>query len=352
MIRDKTVLQADSQPSEILHRHEQINYLSEILRPVVDGERVDGALLYGPTGAGKTCTSKFILERLSDERADVQTAHLDCWNNATRPAILHRLVETVGLQRGLTRSTPADDVSKRLQDDLETPLVVILDEADQIEDQQVLYDLYRNPLVTMVLIANDDEEFFAGLESRVNSRLITIPRIQFRKYTDAELTEILAHRADAGLADDAIQRDALAVIADAAAGDARVAIGILRNVAERAQREGLERITGEVILSVVDVARKEVRQQTLSSLNTHQRVLLEILCEHGQMGMGDLYSRYEDRVENPRSERMVRKHLAKMAHYDLIETEGEKSGREYRAANALVDPRGGKQVIGPGYRLE
>ena len=34
MIVDKTVLEADSQPQEILHRHEQINYLSEILESV------------------------------------------------------------------------------------------------------------------------------------------------------------------------------------------------------------------------------------------------------------------------------------------------------------------------------
>lgn len=46
--------------------------------------------------------------------------------------------------------------------------------------------------------------------------------------------------ADAALELDSIRRDELAVIADAAAGDACVAISVLRNAVEQASREGLD----------------------------------------------------------------------------------------------------------------
>ena len=338
MIVDKTVLEADSQPQEILHRHEQINYLSEILEPVADGDRVDGALIYGPTGTGKTATSRFLCDRLEHESADIQTAYIDCWSNSNRPAILHRLLEESNLpSTSLHRRTPSDELSKELRQELDSPFVVILDEADQIEDQAVLYELYENPLVTKLLIANDDEEFFAALEQRVDSRLVTIPRIHFRKYTDNELVSILEARAEAGLEPGVIGHDEFLTIADAAAGDARVAIGILRNVAEYATRDGLERITTRDIREHVPIARREVRQKTISSLNPHQRVLLELLVEHGELGMSDLYPKYEDAVDDPYVTRTIRTYLNKMVHYNLVEIEGKRKKRRYRPAPE-IDP--------------
>lgn len=352
MIVDKTVLEADSQPQEILHRHEQINYLSDILEPVADGDRVDGALIYGPTGTGKTATSKFLCERLEQQTGEILTQHIDCWSNSNRTAILHRLLE--GISRtlpGINRTTPTDELSQELRERLECPYVVILDEADQIEDQAIFYELYQNPLVTMLLIANDDEEFFAPLEQRVDSRLITIPRIHFRKYSDSELVSILEARADAALEPDSIRRDELAVIADAAAGDARVAIGVLRNAAEQASREGLDRITGEVILSVLEIAQQEVRRETMSSLNTHQRALLEILVDSGTLQMGELYPKYCEAVDDPKTDRTVRNYLRKMRHYNLVEIEGKKSQTKYSPDDVLDDQLDQRetQVISPAY---
>ena len=49
------------------------------------------------------------------------------------------------------------------------PLIVILDEADQVEEQPVFYELYQNLYVTILLIANDDEEFIAPLKQGANS---------------------------------------------------------------------------------------------------------------------------------------------------------------------------------------
>ncbi|SDL08498.1 Cdc6/Cdc18 family protein [Natronorubrum texcoconense] len=345
MIVEKTVLEADSQPQEILHRHDQISYLSDILEPVAAGDRVDGALIYGPTGTGKTATSRFLCDRLEQESEAVETAYVDCWGNSNRTAILHRILEGVGLSpSGLHRKTPTDELSQTLKRELESPLVVILDEADQIEDQAVLYELYENPQVTMLLIANDDEEFFARLEQRVDSRLVTVPRIHFRKYHDTELVSILDDRADAGLEPESVQRDELAVIADAAAGDARVAIGILRNAAEHARRDGASQIDSGIIESVTHATKREVRRKTISSLNSHQRVLLEILIENGTLGMGELYPRYCDRVAEPKGKRMVRNDLGKMSHYNLVDREGETRSREYSPDETLVDDHATEDV--------
>jgi Cdc6-like AAA superfamily ATPase len=42
------------------------------------------------------------------------------------------------------------------------PCVVILDEADQLDDRSVLYDLYALSGISMLLIANDTDAVFAA----------------------------------------------------------------------------------------------------------------------------------------------------------------------------------------------
>ncbi|EMA33866.1 Cdc6/Cdc18 family protein, partial [Halobiforma nitratireducens] len=252
MIVNRDVLEAEFVPSEILHRHSEIEHLSAVLDPLQSGGRVDGALLYGPTGTGKTCTSQWLLERLEQQHDDIHTTHIDCWSNSSRAAVLHRLNEAVnGPERTrLTRSSPADEIVRKLKHDLEQPFVVILDEADQVEEEVVLYELYETPNVTTLLIANDDAEFFAPLADRVGSRLTTLPRLEFPAYEPDELVSILEERADHGLRPDAIGPDCLEVIARTADGDARVAIGILRNAAEKARATGADRISNEIVLEV------------------------------------------------------------------------------------------------------
>lgn len=116
------------------------------------------------------------------------------------------------------------------------------------------------------------------------------------------------------------------------AGDARVAIGILRNVAEYATRDGLERITTTDICDHIPIARREVRQKTISSLNPHQRVLLELQVEHGELGMSDLYPKNEQAVDDPYVMRTIRTHLYKIVHYDLGGIEGKRKKQRYRPA--------------------
>ncbi|MDY6777411.1 MAG: AAA family ATPase, partial [Candidatus Nanohaloarchaea archaeon] len=97
-----------------------------------------------------------------------------------------------------------------------------------------------------------------------------------------------------------------------AEGDARIAIGILRNAARQAQEKGLEAVTSDIIEEAVPDAKDEQRQKNVEKLNKHQRALYDIVNEAGEIEPGDLYERYRDAVDDPRSDRMLRKYLNKM----------------------------------------
>lgn len=169
---------------------------------------------------------------------------MNYWEDYSRYKTLYRILEglnkTVDIHR---QSTPTNVLLERLRDYDGPPYVVILDEVDQLHNKDLLYDLYRLRGLSMVLIANDHEEFFAELSNRVTSRFETSARIRFSPYTPDELISILEDRVKWGLHQDVITDRQVEMIAGAAGGDARVAIGILRVAARRTQREGQNAIT-------------------------------------------------------------------------------------------------------------
>jgi orc1/cdc6 family replication initiation protein len=331
MITDARVLRPEFIPREVAHRDSEVNQLSNALEPVTRGESAPPVMLFGPSGAGKTCIAQFTLDRLRESVLAVETQYVNCWQNYRTFRCLYRLVDGIGQTVDVHRkSTPTDELLERLERYDGPHYVVVLDEVDQLESKDVLYDLYRIHNVSMVLIANRETELFAQLDDRLVSRLQASPRIRFDRYGLDELVAILADRVRWGLTAGAVDRDQLEHIADAAAGDARTAIGILRNAARQAQRDETGEITDAHVEAAIPEARHELRQQDLDKLTRHQQAVYEIIEEHGEVAPGDLYAGYRERVDDPRSERTIRRYCNKLARYDLIRIEGERRGRSYR----------------------
>lgn len=318
-------------PEEVVHRHDKVNRLSGALEPSLTGGKPENTFLFGPTGTGKTCIAEFTVRELEAEYPDINRQYVNCWQNYNRFRVLHSLLQGVGKGADIRRqSTPKDELIERLRQVDNKPYIVTLDEVDQLADTEVLYDLYALPHVTMILIANREEELFQFIDDRVASRLRGSPRIKFRKYHVDELVEILAQRAEWGLEPGVIGRDEFRFIANTAAGDARVAINILRSAAKYAQRKGFERITEDVISDAVPEAKTRVEEKNLKKLNEHQRALYEIIAENEEVTPNELYTEYETRVEEPMVKRTVRNYLTKLRRYKLIESVGENRSRRYQ----------------------
>lgn len=334
MITDARVLDPKFVPQDVVHRDGQINHLTSTLKPIMDGEAAEPSFLYGPSGTGKTCIARYALDRLRKTIIDVETQYVNCWDDHTRYTVLYRLLEGLDKTFDIHRqSTPTDVLLDRLRDYDGPPYIVILDKADQLQDKALLYELHRIPKLSMVLIANDDDELFMQVRDRVRSRLQTSERIHFSPCSPDELTAILQDRVRLGLEQDVITDEQIGQITGAAAGDARVALGVLRVAAKRARRNGSERIDAGVVERAVSEAKTEIEQQILDKLTTDQTILYDIITEHEEISPSVLYDEYRDRASNPRSERMVRNYLSKLVHYNLIEAAGKNLGRVYRASS-------------------
>jgi Cdc6-like AAA superfamily ATPase len=116
-------------------------------------------------------------------------------------------------------------------------------------------------------------------------------------------------------------------------GDARLALGILRTAASTADRESRDRITDDILLDAADDARARIKQKGLGSLTPHRWVVYDTVREHGPLGPSEIYVRYTEEVDDPRTKRTIRTYLSKMEQYNLLEAKGTSRDREY----SLVD---------------
>jgi len=331
MISNPHVLEEDFVPREVVHRDAEITMISEALDPLTKGQSPSPLFLYGPSGAGKTCLARYTGTQLANEVTGVRCIYLNCWMNYTRFKALYTILDEIGNAYDIHRqSTPLDELISRVEAHDWENTVIILDEVDQLDEYDVLYTLYTVPNITLILIANTEHQLFVELPERIRSRLQSATRVHLEQYTMAELSEILAQRVKAGFHKDAISPQYIEVIADAAAGDARVALGILKHAAQKASASDSEKITKEHIKGAVSDAHIEIRETHTEKLNPDQRVLYEIIEEHQVIDPAELYAEYQATVDDPKADRTVRKYLNKMAQYSLIEQKGEKRGRQYK----------------------
>jgi orc1/cdc6 family replication initiation protein len=331
MIQNARVLQDDFTPREIVHRDAEINDIARALKPITDGDPGEETFLFGPSGAGKTCIANHSVTRLQEQAFNVETHYVNCWRNYTRFRALYEVADGIGQTLDIhPQATPMSDLLDRLRNYDDGQYVVILDEVDQLEEMDLLYDLHEIRNLTMVMIANQEEEVFAQLEDRVQSRLTGARRIRFDKYSDEEIMTILSDRVNWGLRQDAISEEELSLIADIAAGDARKAINILRLAARDAWDNDRDQITLTNIREAVPEAKQAIRERSRDKLTTNQELILEIIEDAGEIGMGELYAKYETTTEDPKTQRGIRNDLQKMIRYNLIEAEGENRGRTYR----------------------
>ena len=95
-------------------------------------------------------------------------------------------------------------------------------------------------------------------------------------------------------------------------------------------QDGADTVTDAYIEETIPHAKTEIRRKTVEKLTPDQCLLYEILRESGETEPSDLYEAYQERAENPKTERTVRNHLQKLQHYNLVQAEGQGRAQTYR----------------------
>ena len=181
IIKDLRVLTEHFIPRRIIHRTGQLEAIRDNLKPLTEEQIPRSSFLYGPPGTGKTCISQYIVDELK-AYSPVLSAYVNCWSYPSRFNILYNILQSLGHHFIHRKGTPTDELIDLLKIKLKNKsCVIILDEADQLEDDKILYDLLEMDKICLILIANTENIFYSS-EPRIRSRLQVTERINFRAF--------------------------------------------------------------------------------------------------------------------------------------------------------------------------
>ncbi len=288
IFKDKSVLQTNYQPKEILYRDEQIKQIASILAPILRGEKPSNLFLYGKTGTGKTLSVQYVKDGLIKRAGEtngfnLRIEYLNCKLKKISDTEYRILAELIRKLGGNVPDTglPTESVYNKFIEivDSEKQLVIlILDEIDQtvkkISDG-FLYNLTRlnselsKSQICLVGISND-LTFLEGLDPRVRSSL-SEEEIVFPPYNALQLKGILKTRAKEVFKDEVVHDGVIEKCAAFAArehGDARRALDLLRISGELAERDGSKK----VMIKHIDEANSKIeRDKILDIIKTEPK---------------------------------------------------------------------------------
>jgi len=334
IIKNAQVLTEHFIPSRVLHRDGQLTAIRDNIKPLIENRAPRNMMLVGKPGTGKTCISRYVTDEFMSHTSSALSSYINCWECASRFKVLYAILQSLGMVLSVHRKgTPTDELLEKLRSKVkDTPFVVILDEADQLEDDKVLYDLISLPNTCIVLIANEPTLLYE-IDPRIRSRLASLENIEFPAYRTNEILEILNDRKEWGLVPGAIKNKQLERISESSEGDARIAIDVLKIVAERAEREGLESIPDDYIEQALPRARISNREKNEERLNPHQKILLELIKAGGKIDSGTLYRELQAKAKEDGLEEIVdrtfRKYMDKLVRYRFVESSGTGRWRIY-----------------------
>ena len=318
-------------PESVIHRDDEVNQLISVLDPLSRGEVADTVLITGPTGSGKTCTVKFAVDKFAQKSPMLDAVYVNCWENNSRFQTLYRMLDELDDATDIHRqSTATDVILDRIREYDVHHCVLVLDEVDQLDDEGLLYDLLNLHRFSLILIVNREEDLFDGLDDRLASRLGGCEHIHLDQYSVDQLTDILTEYVENEAVSGTFERPELERIADAVNGDARVALTTLRIAARHVDEEAEEPTSADIVERALPKARAELRERHVELLVPHQQAILRVIEEHERIAPRDLFDEYRNHVEQPKSNRTVRKYLKKLERYGLVVAEGSTRDRVYR----------------------
>jgi len=327
VFRDERVLLPEYQPPQLMFRQEQVQAIARCVQGVARGQTPQSVFIYGPTGTGKTTTSRMVLSELSEFTEKAVTAYVNCWETYSRQAVYSAIADQIGEvlpKRGIGADEIFSRIVQRLKYDGKS-CIVVLDEADRVaagEAATVLYELSRasenhGASFGLILVSNVPD-LAANLDSRIRSSL-RLEKVEFKKYLPSQLKDILNARAKDAFMPNVASDEIIGLCAAfgaKAGGDARVALEALWKAGRNAEKRGAKRIEESDVRASYSESGEWKKEQRLSGVSEPERIVLDILSKSGEITSGELYEKYMK--QNGESERQIRNYVNALEKRKLV----------------------------------
>ncbi len=365
LIKNKKVLQSTYLPEELPHRKEQIDKIASILSSGLNGEKPSNIMIYGITGTGKTAVITYIgkeLEKIDKEQKKLSYLYVNCEVVDTAYGILFNIMNQ--FINDIEQKIPFTGWSfERLYNEFcnqieltQRVFVIVLDEIDHMiskKGDDIFYYLSKinehlqKSKVSIIGISNN-MRFLELLEPKARSRLGG-ESIIFPPYSREELEDILRQRTNGIFEEGALNESVIpycAVLAAKNAGDARMAIDLLRTATDIAERNGDSEITDAHVKSAKNSIDIDIIEEAINTLTAQSKVILLSIIKNTRSGnkvmiTGDVYNLYKEYAPiigiSVLTQRRVSELLAEMDMMGIINASVKSFGKGGRTKEITLE---------------
>ena len=336
-------LDFDYVPDELIHRDEQLKFLSHMFKPLLSNV-AQNAVIKGPVGTGKTAVAKMFCKKLVStarkKNIDIEYVHINCRKRTTDSMVLLGILGHFD-SRFPDRGFSVEEMMQVLKKQLirkNAHLLVVLDEVDALlkKKSDIIYNLTRfsdessinKTPVSLILISQKD--IFPMLDVSSLSSFKRSNLLNLDKYSRDELYDIINQRVELAFNKNSIQDDCIDLIADIAAewGDARFAIELLWKSGIAADHQHVKTVTPEHVRAAKAETYSVVTETKLRNLDRHQLYALYAIAKRlkkdgtAYVNTGDAEKTYavtcEEYSEKPRTHTMFWNYIKQIENAGFI----------------------------------
>lgn len=340
IFKNKKVLLPDFIPERLPNRMKDIENIIRIIEESLRGN-VTNILITGQPSTGKTASIRFIFRELR-QRYDSLFCYVNCFNKSTKMGVLYSMVLDYFKQKRPTSKMPSrrgiayDELLDSFKRDLgksRTKVVVCLDEVDQLEEKEILYELTRtrweNGRIQIIGISNNPL-VFKNLDPRTQSRLYPLREISFTPYTKDQMKEIVEARIQDAFNANVINKRAIDYLAEFTSenkSDMRIARETLIRAGELANSSGNKIVHLGHIKEILNLTRHAKAISVVNALSNQEKFILKLIPKKGVF-FPDLFRIYRS-TDGNLGDRMLRKHVARFSRLKLVNMERRGNDNSY-----------------------
>ncbi|MBI2107868.1 AAA family ATPase [Candidatus Woesearchaeota archaeon] len=297
LFRDDVALDYSYQPKLIPYREKEQMYIVSCIKPLFQGRNGKNVFVHGQPGIGKTAACLHIKKEIEEETDDIVPIYINCWQKNTTHKIILDICEILDYKFVQNRRT--EELFAVIRQLLNRKAAVfIFDEADRLEDIDLLYMIIEEIYKKSIVLITNRKGWLADLDERVKSRL-TAEMLEFRPYSLAETRGILKQRMEYAFVPGVWDEEALELVSKKAfdAQDMRTGLYLLREAANMAEGKSSRKITVQHAQEALSKLG-EFTSKGNDTLAADEQAILDLVKNSSGSKIGSLFELYQKQGGN------------------------------------------------------
>jgi archaeal cell division control protein 6 len=288
---ESMALDVDYMPPIVKHRENEQQYVAQCLKPLFSKRSGKNVVVTGSPGVGKTVAMKHLMDEVKEQSSEIKTLYINCWKKDTPYKIVSEMCNQLGFRFIANRNT--DELMKEVTKILNKgPCVIVLDEADKIEDQQIFYTLFEDIFNKSLICITNEKDWLSKLDDRVRSRMLA-EIVEFKPYNFGEFKDILQERVKYAFVENVFNEEAFDLVVQKAfdVGDVRSGLFLLKNSGEEAEIKSKRNIElGDAEKAVERLS--EFQRKSSLQLGEEEEFILRLVKKNSGITSKKMYDVY------------------------------------------------------------